>query len=83
MLNVYANNVVFWYVAASAEEAGRMHCEDVACSMEDLTKYELDFKQVPDDVEIAIVQADDTILTKTAGEWVKQNGPGFLATTEY
>lgn len=84
-LHVYANSVTEWFVAESVDtaiDAARTHLRDVCGVTAD--EMDLDFTQEPDTKILRIWDdAHETQSVKTCVEWAKENGPGFLCSTEF
>jgi hypothetical protein len=84
-LHVYCNDVTDWFVAESAEEARQMGIKYNKDRFGGGDDYEeMEYHQVADNTHITI--NDDfysKVITKTAADWCKANGKGFLCSTEY
>lgn len=86
-MKVFTNHTD-WVVAANLRDAQRV-VEDhhgVRFAQEGWSLDE--WSQVPDDNPITVRNiegrdTEDDKLTKTAGEWAKSHGRGFLCSTEY
>ncbi len=89
VLHVYRNSVVEWFAAYSAEDAvlvAKGYLADVADFDED--EMDLDFTQEPDDKLLSVHNVDAGTRepkdeTKTAAEWAREYGRGFMFSTEY
>jgi hypothetical protein len=86
-LSVYANGVIEWFVAESAEEAAgmlrKMNAEQWKMDEEELDTA---FVAEPDDKTLKLEMdesGDLQVKERTCAEWASLKGKGFLATTEY
>jgi hypothetical protein len=86
-LSVYANSVIEWFVAESADEAAgmlrKMNAEQWKMDEEELDTA---FVQEPDDKKLSLegdYEPSVRVMQLTCEEWAAKNGKGFLATTEY
>lgn len=88
-LHVYANGVVDWFVAESLDDAKVVAAQyfDDCGTPED--ERDFDLEQEPDDKPLRIYNefaprdAADPFITDTCAAWAKQNGRGFLCSTEW
>lgn len=84
-LHVYANDVKEWFVATSRDEAitvARAYLRDVCGVGED--EMDLEFDQEPDDKMLRITTDGlYEIREQTCAAWAKENGVGFLCSTEF
>lgn len=78
-LRVYFNDVE-WVVAASPEDAERALEEHYGPMYDPSTPSE--WEECKPDTEFTFHGGDDDVV-KTFAQWAKDNGRGFLATTEY
>ena len=82
MMHVYENNVIEWVVAESVDDAKKVlreHYQNWDCGDE----IDLDFKQTPDERVLTRDECRGDAVRKTAADWAKEVGRGFLMTTEY
>lgn len=83
MLGVYRNDVIDWVIAESPEDATRVWEECMGDTWENCTGDDPpEWVRLPDDHALRI-DNDGTIVEKTCAEWVREQGRGFLGSTEY
>jgi hypothetical protein len=81
VLHLYANSAIDWFAAESVEAAVAMARElysEHECDPDDM---DLIFEQVPDDKILGLRDGAELVGRKPAGQWARENGPGFFATT--
>lgn len=76
-LHVFSDDAE-WYVAADRVDAASAWRKFTGSTV----LYAPDFEQLPDDKPLTITIEDEGKATKTCGEWARENGRGFLASTE-
>lgn len=77
-LHVFRNDCD-WYVAISPEDAAQA-CQEVT----GLDPDEIDaFRPLDDDSDLLIRDDDGNKTVKTCAEWARENGRGFLCSTEW
>ena len=83
MLGVYRNNVIDWVIAESPEDAARAWEEHMGVSWDDATDDgPPEWVRLPDD-QVLRINEEGTVVEKTCAEWVRDQGRGFLGSTEY
>jgi hypothetical protein len=76
-----AGGIIDWVVAASADDATAVMAEQSGGDWDEAIKPA--WLQLPDDEEMRITVEDEGKVAKTCAEWARENGRGFLASTEY
>lgn len=70
------------YVASSVEEARKMQFDLCGENPEPETEWSEVSKNVDRTLTIHTDDGEGPV-SKTVGQWIKDNGPGFLCSTEY
>ena len=87
-LHCYSDGYSDMVVADSKEDALEVWCAHVGENPEDYVNV---FEQIPGDKMIKIIDGEDCVYTitedtqyteKTAAQWAKKNGRGFLCSSE-
>lgn len=72
-------------VGESLEDAQRAYAEFIGSPVDSDEVLEQGFEELPDDRALTLIIDDegDTRVTKSCAEWARENGRGFLASTEW